>query len=70
MIGEGQLADEDFGEVFITSSGGQAMQNFLLNLPNLPQHSFSKTEYLGISKFDEFSGKARFENLGSMGSTI
>lgn len=67
MIGEGQLTDEDFGEVFITSSGGQAMQNFLLNLPNLPQHSFSRTEYSGDSKFEEFSETARFENLGSIG---
>jgi len=69
MIGEYQLSEEDFADTFMTSSAGQAMRNFLLNLPNLPQHSFSRTEYSGDLKFEELSENVRFEKLGFLGLT-
>ncbi len=70
IAGEQVLTDEDLGEIFSASAGEQVLRNFLLNLTNIPQHSFSKTDYVGSVDQSEVLGTARFESIGKIGLTI
>jgi hypothetical protein len=68
LIGKYSLTKEDLGETFLESSAELALKGFLLNLANIPQHSFSKTGFSGASALIEETGRVEFQYLGKFGA--
>jgi hypothetical protein len=68
LIGANSISSEDIGDSFISSSADLVIKNFLLNLANIPQHSFSKTGFAGMIAANDEVGNVRFEYLGKFGA--
>lgn len=62
------ISSEDLGDSFTAASADLAIKNFLLNLSNIPQHSFSKTGYAGETPANLEEKTVRFEHLGRFGA--
>ncbi len=68
LIGKYSLLDNDLSERFSQDSAVQSVRNYLLNLTNIPQHSLSKTGYLGDVKVINDVESIRIEVLGKFGA--
>lgn len=70
LIGKYALTNEDLGETFLDSSAKLALKSFLLNLANIPQHTFSKTGFAGAIAPNEEAGNVEFQYLGKFGAML